>query len=392
LIFTVSVSLATETHWTVSPKPLTNIAPEQQFRTISEAVTKAEPGDTIVIHSGIYRERIVIPAVKNGTKERPLRIIAAPTAEVILCGSDLLKNWTAEPELGEYVVSTEWTHQFGGPHPNDLEHRWIGRAEQVFVDLYPLRQVLELRQLSQGTFCADQENKRLYLWDMKNTAPKDIATLHVEAAVRNRVLQVDASHVIIKGLRFRHCANLAQSGMALFRGSNLLVEDCIFEDSNAMGARFEGKDITVRRCQFVRNGQQGFSAVHAHGFRFEECFVAENNMKNFSRGWEAGGNKIVLCRDVIIDRCVFRDNRGVGLWFDIGTEDCVIKNCLFLHNEGHGLFYEIGCRQNLWQRLQGSIGFRRTSCTCRQCSTGVGTGQKLQVNLVLAIFAANIVG
>jgi hypothetical protein len=44
----------------------------------------------------------------------------------------------------------------------------------------------------------------------------------------------------------------------------------------------------------------------------------------------------------VIDQCVFRDNRGIGLWFDIGNENCVVKNCLFLHNEDHGIFYEIG--------------------------------------------------
>ncbi|MCL2711022.1 MAG: right-handed parallel beta-helix repeat-containing protein [Planctomycetaceae bacterium] len=340
-LFTFTISGVAET-WTVSPRPLSSLPAENQFRTISEAVTKAEPGDTIEIHTGIYRESVVIPATKSGTAERPLRLVAAPTAEVVLTGSDLLTQWRAEPELGEYVVSTEWTHRFGGPHPNDLEHRVIGRAEQVFIDRYPQRQVFEVQHLAPGTFHVDLENRRLYLRDAKSTEQRNYASLHVEASVRARMLQVDASHVHLKGLRLRHCANLAQSGMALFRGADLLIEDCIFEYANSMGARFEGINTTVRRCRFLHNGQQGFSAVHAHGFRFEECLVAENNTKNYSRGWEAGGNKVVLCRDVVIERSVFRDNRGVGLWFDIGTELCVVRNCLFLHNEGHGLFYEIG--------------------------------------------------
>ena len=342
LLFTLTAGTVASTEWSVSPKPLVSVPAENQFRTISEAVTKAEPGDTIEIHSGIYRERVVIPASKGGTKERPFRLTAAPTAEVVLCGSDLLTDWKGEPELGDRVVSTDWPHRFGGPHPNDEEHRWIGRAEQIFVDHYPARQVFEPRQLSQGTFCVDLEKKRIYLWDTRNTEPEKVAWLHVEAATRTRVLQVDAAHVHIKGLRFRHCANLAQHGMAEFNGTNLLIEDCVFEYSNSSGAGFRGTDIVVRRCRFLHNGQLGFSAVGAHGFRFEECLVAENNVKNFSRGWEAGGNKLVLCRNVVIDRCVFRDNRGDGIWFDIGNENCEIKNCLILNNEGDGLFYEIG--------------------------------------------------
>jgi len=341
-LFTLTVGVSAETLWTVSPKPLTSVSADSQFCTISEAVAKAEPGDVIEIRSGVYREPIIIPVTKSGNKEKPLRLVAAPTAEVVLCGSDVLTAWTPEPELGDHVVSTDWPHRLGGPHPNDAEHQWTGRTEQVFVDQYPMRQVFDPRQLAQGTFCVDWDKKRLYLWDMKNTEPKKYDGLHVEAATRSQVLRIEAAYVHVKGLRFRHCANLAQHGMAEFRGDNLLVEDCVFEWSNSSGASFQGKDIVVRRCRFLHNGQLGFSAVHAHGLRLEECLVAENNEKNFSRGWEAGGNKLVLCRDVVIDRCVFRDNRGIGLWFDIGNENCEVGNCLFLHNEDDGLFYEIG--------------------------------------------------
>ena len=342
LFFALTVSVSAETLWTVSPKPLASVPAENQFRTISEAAAKAEPGDTIEVRSGIYREHVIIPATKSGSKERPLRLLAAPTATVILCGSDVLTDWKAEPEFGSRVVSTDWPHRFAGPHPNDEAHRWVGRAEQVFVDQYPVRQVLEPRQLAQGTFYVDWDKKRLYLWDTRNTEPEKIDRLHVEASTRSQVLRVEAAHVHIKGLRLRHCANLAQHGMAEFRGDNLLIEDCVFEWSNSSGAGFRGKDIAVRRCQFLHNGQLGFSAVHVHGLLLEECLAAENNVKNFSRGWEAGGNKIVLCRDVVIKRCVFRDNRGLGLWFDIGNENCAVGNCLFLNNEDDGIFYEIG--------------------------------------------------
>jgi len=77
----LSVAVAEETRWTVSEKPLASVPAENQFRTISEAVAKAEPGDTIEIHSGVYREQVVIPTSKSGTKERPLRLIAAPMAK-----------------------------------------------------------------------------------------------------------------------------------------------------------------------------------------------------------------------------------------------------------------------------------------------------------------------
>jgi hypothetical protein len=43
----------------------------------------------------------------------------------------------------------------------------------------------------------------------------------------------------------------------------------------------------------------------------------------------------------LFDRCVFRDNGGPGLWFDIDVSDVVVRRCLFEGNEHHGLFIEI---------------------------------------------------
>jgi hypothetical protein len=341
LLLVLTAVFTAETHWTVSPKPLTSVVAENQFRTISEAVDKAEPGDTIEIHTGIYREKVTIPATKSGTLERPLRLVAAPTAEVVLTGSDVLTQWTPEPELGDGIVSTDWQDRFGGPHPNDLRHQTIGRTEQVFVDRYPLKQVFELRQLAPGTFYVDLDKGRLYLRDAKNTESAKYSGLHVEVATRTRILQVKADHVHIKGLRLRHSANIAQLGMASFHGANVLIEDCVFEQSSATGVRFAGTDAVVRRCRFLHNGFDAFEANEAHGLRFEECLVANNNTKDFNRDWGAV-NKIALSRNVVIDHCVFRDNHGCGLWFDIGNENCVVKNSLFLNNEDHGLFYEIG--------------------------------------------------
>jgi hypothetical protein len=72
-----------------------------------------------------------------------------------------------------------------------------------------------------------------------------------------------------------------------------------------------------------------------------ECTVLNNNIKGFNRGWEAGGNKICLARGVVLKNSTFIENRGDGIWFDIGNEDCTVHNCLIAYNEDAGIFYEI---------------------------------------------------
>ncbi len=124
----------------------------------------------------------------------------------------------------------------------------------------------------------------------------------------------------MRGLRFRYAANMAQQGAARFEGDHGVIEDCTFESTNSSGATFAARGLVVRRCLFRDNGQLGFGAARAHDMVLSECVVRDNNVKGFSRGWEAGGDKLVLCRNVVIERCQFVNNRGNGLWFDIGNE------------------------------------------------------------------------
>ena len=314
------------------------------FETIGRAATIARAGDRVLIRTGVYRESVTVKA--NGTAEEPIRFEAAPTANVIVTGANALSRWKKESAgAKENVFSTSWPHRFlagtkNGTHPSNDYHRMIGRLEQVFVQGRRMRQVLDRGKLSRGTFYADLAAKRLYVWSDGN---QDIVKkkVPVEASVRGLLWVSQGAYIQVRGIRFRYAANKAQRGAVMFRGDHGVVEDCIFEKTNSIGVAFRGDNVLVRRCVFADNGQMGFSAAKARGLRMTECLVRNNNTKGFNRNWEAGGNKLVVCRDVIIEHSRFVDNRGIGLWFDIGNENCVVRNCLFAGNEASGIFYEI---------------------------------------------------
>jgi len=328
--------------WHVSGETLAGIEQQEQARTIGQAAALAEPGDTVIIHGGIYREAVVIE--KSGLPDNAITFQAAAGAGVIMTGADHISEWT-EVKGDDRIYSTPWPHKFitwnqNNTHPDDDYHRLIGRCEQVFINGYSLRQVLERDKLARGTFYADLNGKRLYVWNYDN---QDVSSgkVTVEASVRDRILTVKGDYVTIKGIRFRYAANRAQRGAVEFSGNHLSVEDCFFEYTNAGGAAFGGEDVTVRRCTFQYNGQLGFGAVRSHGLRMTGCTVRNNNIKGFNRGWEAGGNKICLTRGVVLENSTFTENRGNGIWFDIGNEDCTVRNCLIAFNEDAGIFYEI---------------------------------------------------
>jgi hypothetical protein len=105
--------------WHVSQKELTGIGKEQQVRSIVEAVSLVEPGDTVIIHNGIYREKVVIE--KSGLPGKPIKFRAAVGANVVVTGADRITDWRKENSDAN-IFSTHWPHRFV-THPNDDFHR-----------------------------------------------------------------------------------------------------------------------------------------------------------------------------------------------------------------------------------------------------------------------------
>ena len=248
----------------------------------------------------------------------------------------------------------------------------IGRCEQVFILGYPLLHVLDRGQLGRGTFYVDLARRRIYI------CPRDGADLArddpplVEASARQVLWHGKGQFVHVRGLTFRYAANMAQQGAARFEGDHGVIEDCTFESTNSSGATFAATGLIVRRCVFRDNGQLGFGAARAHDMLLSDCIVRNNNVKGFSRGWEAGGDKLVLCRNVVIEKCQFIKNRGNGLWFDIGNEKPVVRNCLIADNEDAGIFYEISYGLHAHDNVIVGNGFRETPG-----SWGAGAGISL---------------
>ena len=334
--------------------------PERPWKTISRAAAKAGPGDTVIIRDGTYREQVVIKT--NGTEPAPIRFEAAPGAHVMLTGADRLTGWQ-RVEGGQPIYRVPWTHRFIGwsphmTHPDDEYHRLIGRCEQVAIDGYLLRQVLDAAQLAPGTFYVDVTNRLLQVWD---AGSRDLNKLFVEGSTRQEILRVEGNFVHVRGLRFRFAANMAQHGAVVLTGAHDLLEDCVVESVNSSGAAFTGEQQVVRRCVFRDNGQIGFGANGAHQLLFTECLVENNNTKGFDRGWEAGGDKLVLCRDAVLEKSRFLRNRGNGIWFDIGNEHCTVRQCLLANNEDSGIFCEISYGLQAHDNVIVDNGFAATA-------------------------------
>ena len=260
---------------------------ERPWKTITKAAEHAAPGDVVTIHSGVYRERVVVKT--SGTEQAPICFVAAAGENVVVTGADRLTGWRKADDTRP-VHAVSWPHKFvtwnrSMTHPDDEYHRIIGRCEQVIVDNYLLRQVLSAEQLAPGAFFVDITNKTLFVWDIGS---RDLNKTHVEASVRQEIFRVEGSYVQLRGFRFRYAANMAQRGAVVLAGKHNVMEDCVVENTNARGAAFSGEDAVVRRCVFRANGQMGFGANRAHRLLFSECVVENNNVKGFDRDGKSG--------------------------------------------------------------------------------------------------------
>ena len=303
------------------------------FRTINKAAGIVKAGDTVTIRCGTYRETVVID--KSGSADRPIVFQAAEGHQVIVTGMDIVSGWK-RVEGHDPVWKAPWPRKLI-TGANEKYAGDCGRPEQVVINQYQLLGTAEFRNLGPGRFWIDPENQCIYLW------PSDTASMAnsvVEGTVRSLLWNVTGSFVRTRGIIFRYAANLAQHGAAGFSGSDQIVENCVFEKTASSGAGFGAPRITVRNCVFQDNGQLGFGASQAHYLLMTGCVVRNNNTRDFNRGWEAGGDKLTRCYKAIIEKSVFVENRGVGIWFDISNDQCEVRNCLIARNESAGLFYE----------------------------------------------------
>ncbi len=93
------------------------------LKTISAAASKAQPGDTITVHEGVYRERVNPP--RGGTSDEK-RIVyrAAPGEKVVIKGSEPVTGWT---HVGKDIWRVTLPNSFFGdfnPYSDLLHGDW----------------------------------------------------------------------------------------------------------------------------------------------------------------------------------------------------------------------------------------------------------------------------
>ena len=100
-------AIAREHHVSATAADAGDGSPAKPFSTISDAADVAQPGDVILVHEGVYRERVTPP---RGGESDEKRIVyqAAEGETVVIKGSEIVRDW--QPHSGEFGRRRSRTH------------------------------------------------------------------------------------------------------------------------------------------------------------------------------------------------------------------------------------------------------------------------------------------
>jgi len=381
------------------------------FRTIQRAAEAAHPGDTVLVHPGIYRERVAPP--RGGVEGRPIVFRSLDRHGAVIKGSDV---WTLDwRDEGSGIWSgaidealfTDTAH-VDGPNPfrvpsaatpwgrdgrpeharaaagaggfsKNADPEMVYTLGQVFVDGEILEQVPFRRELAAapGTWWFDPAAGRLFVHfpdksDGGSARPEDHA---LEITTRRRIF---APHIRglgfieVEGFVLEHCGNqypadfwLAnrpewqQAGAVGTRsGHHWRIAHNVIRHANGPGLDLGGEGSVEADLEGPVPGhtQDPAAARHSPGYHLVE---GNEILANGAAGTASyRGTHLVLRRNVVMRNNALRFT-GTKRWESAGIKlhaphDSVIEGNLIADNHGRwGLWLDCGAGER--SRVMGNV-------------------------------------
>jgi len=321
----------------------TNIGSEQSpLLTINRAAQLAEPGDTVEIFPGVYRERVA-PA-RGGIAEKRIVYRAVYRNTVIVKGSDvwkpkwekvkgvscalykaqidldLFENWrphrdprlatTPSPFHEEIIPSngqdklliadklkgTSLTIQARPVQGNN----WTAVIGQIYADACPLLQLLSMEdvQAIPGSYMVDEDGDYIFVHLPQSTTSVD--EVNWEITTREKIFAPfirGLGYIVLDGLIFEHAANQAPwpsvGAVSVRNGHNWILRHCTIRQTQSVGLDiggewFDGKrlfgdkpnshDHLIEDCLIYDHGLTGI-----YGYEVHDCILRRNEIYNNNR-------------------------------------------------------------------------------------------------------------
>ncbi len=347
---------------------------ESPLRTIDKAAEAAQPGDTVVVHGGTYREWV---KPRRGGRDESGRIAyrAAAGEDVLIKGSERVTSWL-DQEGGVWMMQLPQRF-FSDYNPYALNlsgswlhyGRWLHRGD-VYLDgqAFYERKTLEEVKQQPHTWCCRTTQDGTTIWAHFGGANPNarLAEINVRESVFMPT-ESGLSYITVAGFHILHSAeNWEPPGLKVQMGAigprmgkSWIIENCTITnarcvgiilgqasgvdeaDINAFGAHVVRNNV-IRRCgQAGIAGQKGATRCLIVGNLIEDT----NYRKEFG-GWETAAIKFHESVDTVIRgnliRGVYHQGYGAfGIWMDWANQGTRITGNIIYNTQAANVFLEM---------------------------------------------------
>lgn len=370
----VSCATAREIHVAKSGADTNRGDHRAPYLTIGKGAEEAQPGDTVIVHAGTYREWVKPP--RGGTAEEArITYRAAPDGKVVVAGSERVDSWTKEKN-GVWLV--ELPHSYFGdynPYALNLTGGWLTYGEWHHCgDVYLNGEAFLEKETAaevgptQGTWHCETGDETTTV--RANFGRSNPNVEQVEINVRESLFMPEVTglkYITVDGFHFLHAASnwappvmeLQPGAVGTRMGKHWIIENCTVVNARCVGiilGHAPGVDYTdieafgdhivrnnvIRRCgEAGIAGQKGATRSCIAGNLIEET----NYRKEFG-GHETAAIKLhnsidtVICGNLIrkVDR---QKHAAYGIWMDFGNQGTRITGNIICDTDAAAIFLEM---------------------------------------------------
>lgn len=357
------------------------------FKTIMAAAAVALPGDTITVHTGVYREKIVPPRGGNSDRER-IVYRAAKGEKVVIKGSEIVTGWKKlQDDTWEVKIPNSFFGNFN-PYKEVIHGDWFYAEpkDRVYhrgavylngdwlMEAYKKEEVLQPADAKNCLWWTEVDSTTTTIWaQFKNVDPNNN---NVEVNARPEVFYPDKlfiDYITIDGFTMEQAATnwapptAEQPGLIgtnwskgwIIENNKIFYSKCVgislgkygdnFDNNNTESA--EGYVGTIKRAlafgwnkatvgsHIVRNNEVAYceqaGIVGSLGCSFslvEDNYIHHNYYRRLFRGAEQAGIKFHGAIDVQIIHNRISNNGRYGIWLDWMSQGTQVNNNLFYEN------------------------------------------------------------
>ncbi|MFC1701031.1 GDSL-type esterase/lipase family protein, partial [Patescibacteria group bacterium] len=197
------------------------------YATIQDAVGMTGPGDTVMVHEGIYRERVTINSSHSGTENDYILYKAADGENVVIDNSDetltQTPDWQASAYQDVYVTTIDWVPGYVSKDEERLYHY------QSITDLETLELVDTLTLevvIPTGGWFFDENSQELYI-KFSDLSDPNLSLIYVSKRDFGFLLY-NASYVIIDGFEVRYTSG---SGIRIVDGERNVIQNNLIHNT-----------------------------------------------------------------------------------------------------------------------------------------------------------------